>query len=595
MIRVEKVRFRYGGAGSDILKGVSLTIGDGEYVGIVGSNGSGKSTLAKHFNALLLPSSGRVFVDGLDTWEIENVPRVRQSVGMVFQNPDNQIVGTIVEDDVAFGPENLGLPRSQIRERVEFALSVTGLSSYRHFSPANLSGGQKQRLAIAGIVAMRPRHIVFDEPTSMLDPAGREEVVSLILQLRAEYGIAVVHITHRLDELLHADRVVALEKGEIIFDGPSPEFFGSRRLLERLELQPPPAVEFDSFLRRAFSVAVEFESLRDVDALACAAASRLAPRRDDARRHGGGARRAVSPAASRTPPDGTDAAGGSPYMAVEGLFVTYAEDTPFEVTALRDVSFELVRGGTTGIVGATGSGKSTLVQAMMRLVEPTAGEIRYPEGFDTARLYRHIGMVFQQPEDQLFEKTVWDDIAFGPRRLGCGEQEVRRRVGAAMESVGLDEASFADKVPFELSGGEKRRVAIAGILALEPEVLIMDEPTAGLDHRGCRRLMDTLTALRRARGLTLMVITHDMEMLVELADGLLVLEEGRLRCHGRTREVFSRDEVFDVSGLELPFAARLHKALAARGVLPPSECVCLSMDELQKTLERECAPAVSSR
>lgn len=242
MIEVRNLRYRYGPE-AEVLKGIDLRIDDGEYVGLVGSNGSGKSTLAKHLNALLRPTEGRVEVDGLSTDDEDRVAAIRQRVGMVFQNPDNQIVATIVEDDVAFGPENLGLSSEEIRDRVDEALATVHLERYREVSPNALSGGQKQRLAIAGVLAMRPAHMVVDEPTSMLDPVGRAEVRRVLARLHEEQGKTIIHITHLLDELLAADRVVALEMGELVFDGPRAEFFADRALLARLELEPPPLVE----------------------------------------------------------------------------------------------------------------------------------------------------------------------------------------------------------------------------------------------------------------------------------------------------------------------------------------------------------------
>ena len=227
-------------------------------MGLVGSNGSGKSTLAKHLNALLIAEEGDVFVDGLSVRDNDKIAEIRQKVGMVFQNPDNQIVATIVEDDVAFGPENLGLSREEITERVEWALEKTGLNEFRLRSPSTLSGGQKQRLAIASVLAMRPQHIVFDEPTSMLDPVGRDEVLAVMDNLRAELGISIIHITHHMEELLHSSLVVALDKGEVVFCGPPLKFFNDKKLLKQLDLKRPPLLVMTERLRKAGLVNIEF-------------------------------------------------------------------------------------------------------------------------------------------------------------------------------------------------------------------------------------------------------------------------------------------------------------------------------------------------
>ena len=258
MIEVKGLRYRYGPHSDWVLRGVNLTLPTGASVGLVGSNGSGRSTLAKHLNALLIAEEGDVFVDGLSVRDNDKIPEIRQKVGMVFQNPDNQIVATIVEDDVAFGPENLGLTREEITERVEWALERTGLKEFRLRSPSTLSGGQRQRLAIASVLAMRPQHIVFDEPTSMLDPVGRDEVLAVMDNLRAELGISIIHITHHMEELLHSSLVVALDKGEVVFCGPPLKFFNDKKLLKQLDLKRPPLLVMTERLRKAGLVETEF-------------------------------------------------------------------------------------------------------------------------------------------------------------------------------------------------------------------------------------------------------------------------------------------------------------------------------------------------
>ncbi len=250
MIEFSDVHFNYPG-GPRLLAHVDLEIVDGEHIGLVGSNGSCKSTLAKLTNGLLVPSQGRVVVDGLDTARPENLALIRQRVGMVFQNPDNQIVGSIVEDDVAFGPENMGLETEAIQERVEWALSHTGLSELARRSPMTLSGGQKQRLAVAGVLAMRPSHMVLDEATAMLDPAGREELLQVARDLKVNQGITIIQITHLLEELLGADRIIAMDRGRIVFDGPRTEFFQDPSLLDRLGLDLPPLAQLYHELKQA--------------------------------------------------------------------------------------------------------------------------------------------------------------------------------------------------------------------------------------------------------------------------------------------------------------------------------------------------------
>ena len=254
ILRTENLTFRYTteeGVAPTVLDGVSLSIRAGEFVAVLGHNGSGKSTLAKHFNAILLPTAGKVYVDGMDTCDEDKLLDIRRRVGMVFQNPDNQIVASVVEEDVAFGPENLGVPPNQIRERVDEALAAVGMSEYARHAPHLLSGGQKQRVAIAGVLAMRPECIVLDEPTAMLDPVGRGEVLSTVKKLNRENGITVVLITHHMDEAAQADRLIVMHDGHIMADGRPEQVFRNVDGLRSLGLEVPEPVALLYELRQS--------------------------------------------------------------------------------------------------------------------------------------------------------------------------------------------------------------------------------------------------------------------------------------------------------------------------------------------------------
>ncbi len=252
-ISAQDVYFQYdstdGTPPKEVLHGVSINIHKGEFVALLGHNGSGKSTMAKHMNAILLPSGGKVLVGGMDTADDDLLMDIRRAVGMVFQNPDNQLVATIVEEDVAFGPENLGVPSKEIRERVDEALKAVGMYDYRRHAPHKLSGGQKQRVAIAGIIAMRPECIVFDEPTAMLDPRGRQEVMTTIDKLKSELGITIVLITHYMDEAARADRVVIMDDGKVLTEGTPAEVFSQIDMLREHHLDVPQATELAQYLR----------------------------------------------------------------------------------------------------------------------------------------------------------------------------------------------------------------------------------------------------------------------------------------------------------------------------------------------------------
>ena len=252
MINAENVSFKYNSSenGSMVLDGVNLKINPGEFVAVLGHNGSGKSTLAKHFNAILLPSEGKVTVDGIDTSYEDKLWDIRSRVAMVFQNPDNQIVATIVEDDVAFAAENLGVPSEEIRQRVDYALEAVGMSKFKKHAPHLLSGGQKQRIAIAGVIAMKPDAIVFDEPTAMLDPTGRAEVMKTIMKLNKDYNITIVLITHNMDESAVADRVVIIDNGNVIMDDIPSNVFPNVELLKSIGLDVPQVTEIANELKK---------------------------------------------------------------------------------------------------------------------------------------------------------------------------------------------------------------------------------------------------------------------------------------------------------------------------------------------------------
>ena len=253
MINAENVSFKYNSSenGSMVLDGVNLKINPGEFVAVLGHNGSGKSTLAKHFNAILLPSEGKVTVDGIDTSYEDKLWDIRSRVAMVFQNPDNQIVATIVEDDVAFAAENLGVPSEEIRQRVDYALEAVGMSKFKKHAPHLLSGGQKQRIAIAGVIAMKPDAIVFDEPTAMLDPIGRAEVMKTIMKLNKDYNITIVLITHNMDEAAVADRVVIMDNGNVIMDDIPSNVFPNVELLKSIGLDVPQVTEIANELKKS--------------------------------------------------------------------------------------------------------------------------------------------------------------------------------------------------------------------------------------------------------------------------------------------------------------------------------------------------------
>lgn len=536
---------------SSVLKNISLSVPEGQFLAVLGHNGCGKSTLAKHFNAILTPASGKVTVSGMDTADEDKLYDIRQTVGMVFQNPDNQLVATVVEEDVAFAPENLGVPPEEIRQRVDDALKQVEMYDFRLHAPHQLSGGQKQRIAIAGIIAMQPRCIVMDEPTAMLDPKGRREVMKTIKMLNREKGITVILITHYMDEAAQADRVIVMDGGKIIMDNVPKKIFSRVDELKAVGLDVPQVTELAHILRGkgvdiSEEIITEQECAESLSGLIGKHEYTQPPK---------------SPIAEKN--------AGEAAIEVKNLTYKYSVGTPFEKTAVDNVSVKIEKGEFVGIIGHTGSGKSTLIQHLDGLIKPTSGEI-FCDGvniWDKSVKIRDIrfkvGIVFQYSEHQLFEETVAKDIAYGPKNMGLSEEEINERVKEAAQS--MDIVHLLDRSPFELSGGQQRRVALAGVLAMNPEVLILDEPAAGLDPKGRDKILAQIKSYHKKSGKTILLVSHSMEDIVKFADKVLVMNKGKLFCYDDTDSVFARSAELSQIGLDVPQITRMSRLLKERG------------------------------
>jgi energy-coupling factor transporter ATPase len=559
ILRVENLSFTYrpeNGTPVSALHGVNLSIEPGEYVAILGHNGSGKSTLARHLNALLLPTSGQVLVKDWNTQDAARVLDIRSTVGMVFQNPDNQMVATIVEEDVAFGPENLAVPRDELKVRVTWALEQVDMTASRKRAPHLLSGGQKQRVCIAGVLAMKPQVLALDEATAMLDPFGRREVLDTVMRLNREQGVTVVAITHHMEEAVEASRVVVMAGGAIALDGTPREIFSQVERLQALQMDVPQVTQLAGLLHRIWP---GFPSdLLNSAEMTTAVREHLAPRQAPA----------ASPSVTAAPET------RERIIEVRGLGHEYMQGTPLAVTAIRDVNLDVYRGEIVGVIGHTGCGKSTAIQHLNGLYRPQRGQVhvlgqdlRDPK-INVRQLRSRVGLLFQDAEAQLFEQYVGDDVAYGPRNLKLSREDVRARVRRAMESVGLGFEEFKDRITFSLSGGQMRRVALAGVLALEPEVLVLDEPTAGLDPQGRRQLYETLLSLH-AGGLTLVIVSHNMEELAQVCHRLFVIDHGKTVMSGTPAEIFARAAELRRMGLGVPGVTAAVDDLRQAGLLAP--------------------------
>lgn len=592
MIDCRGVSFSYDGV-TPALDGIDLNIEDGEFFCILGGNGSGKSTFAKHLNALLQPDAGTVRINGMDASDPELVYDIRSTAGMVFQNPDDQLVATLVEDDVAFGPENLGVPSAQIAQRVREALKGVGLVGFERHETHALSGGQKQRVALAGVLAMEPRVLILDEASSMLDPRGRKGLMKVCRALH-DRGMTIVMITHFMEEAAEADRVAVFRAGRVAMLGAPEEILTRADELAQLNLDMPASCCLGRALRaKGVPVCAQVREADMVAEIAQVYAERSGA--DVAGRPSASDSRVLDHASSAA--DGMVAS--EPVIEISHLSHSYTLSArerrrwrkrsttvgasgkqalwgsdPNSPWALRDVSLTVRRGEFLGLAGHTGSGKSTLVQHLNGLIRPQEGGV-CALGLDlsskkgASAVKAKVGVVFQYPERQLFAETVAQDVAFGPRNLGLPQDEVVRRVATSLARVGLDLAAIGDKSPFELSGGQQRRVAFAGVLAMEPEVLVLDEPMAGLDPAARRDFLELIDRLHR-EGLTVVMVSHSMDDLANCCDRIVVMNEGAVFADGTPAQVFVHANELKSIGLGVPAAQRMALSLVQAGV--PLRC-----------------------
>ena len=592
MIDCRGVSLSYDGV-TPALDGIDLNIEDGEFFCILGGNGSGKSTFAKHLNALLQPDAGTVRINGMDASDPELVYDIRSTAGMVFQNPDDQLVATLVEDDVAFGPENLGVPSAQIAQRVREALKGVGLVGFERHETHALSGGQKQRVALAGVLAMEPRVLILDEASSMLDPRGRKGLMKVCRALH-DRGMTIVMITHFMEEAAEADRVAVFRAGRVAMLGAPEEILTRADELAQLNLDMPASCCLGRALRaKGVPVCAQVREADMVAEIAQVYAERSGA--DVAGRPSASDSRVLDHASSAA--DGMVAS--EPVIEISHLSHSYTLSArerrrwrkrsttvgtsgkqalwgsdPNSPWALRDVSLTVRRGEFLGLAGHTGSGKSTLVQHLNGLIRPQEGSV-CALGLDlsskkgAAAVKAKVGVVFQYPERQLFAETVAQDVAFGPRNLGLPQDEVVRRVATSLARVGLDLAAIGDKSPFELSGGQQRRVAFAGVLAMEPEVLVLDEPMAGLDPAARRDFLELIDRLHR-EGLTVVMVSHSMDDLANCCDRIVVMNEGAVFAEGTPAQVFAHANELKSIGLGVPAAQRMALSLVQAGV--PLRC-----------------------
>ena len=543
-ISIEDLAFTYQGNERPALKNINGQIEDGTFIVVMGHGGAGKSTLCCSLNGLVPKFfrgkyQGRVLAKGQEVAQ-HRVAEMSRRVGLVLQDFEAQLFSTNVELEMAFGPENHCLPRQEIGRRIERYLTFIGLEKLRHREPASLSGGQKQRLAIGSILALEPDVLVMDEPTTDLDPIGREEVLSVAKSIREEGRILLI-VDHEPETAITADQVWLMRDGQIVLQGPPSEILIDGPTMESCGIKTLPMVELFHSMNwpgnpLTVETAIEF-----------------------IQRHHLTQRRELN---AKTVVSGQSK--GSPILKAEGLRYIYPT---YPVEALRGIDLSIHKSEFIAILGQNGSGKTTLAKHFNGLLKPTSGRMLVKDKptteYSHRELARLVGYVFQNPDHQIFAKTAAEEVGFGLRMQGEPLKTIEKRVAEALEVVGLQ--GYEQKVPFALTKGERQRVAVASVLAAQPQVIILDEPTTGLDYRHQRNMMEMLKRLNQY-GHTIIIITHSMWVAAEYANRTIVMKEGRILSDGPTRSVFADESRLAEASLCAPSLVRLSNWLGTEAL-----------------------------
>jgi energy-coupling factor transport system ATP-binding protein len=542
-VRIQDLTFAYPGMAQPVLRDVNLTISAGEVVLLTGPSGCGKSTLALTLSGLI-PSRitgrmrGSVSLDATSLSQL-SIREIAQQIGIVFQNPDNQLIQLTVEEEVAFGPENLNLPPSEIERRVVDALAATGMLALRHDQIYALSGGQKQRVVIAAALAMTPKILVLDEPTSDLDPAGTQEVLKVLRELNTREGMAILLIEHKTDEVIAwVDRVLLMDRGSIVLDAHPSRAFADSQRWQALGVAVPQLIQVAQSLPDVFPDHPPLTMDAMVDALEDTAYAR--------------ALEAHAVTISTQP------AAMPPLMSWREVDLVYDRHQ-----VLFGVSMELYQREWLALIGANGSGKTSLASLVMGFQDPTHGRIevegRLVRAGNISRQARSTAYLFQAADTMLFADTVENELQFGLRHTRSKQRDGEFSLEKVLAISDL--IVYRRTNPFHLSHGQRKRLAIGALLTRQPTAVILDEPTTGQDEQHARTFLQFLEGLRESHHLTYLMITHDMRAVATYATRVVVLRDGRLVLNGHPAAVFARRAELAECGILPPPMAQLHARL----------------------------------
>ncbi|MBU4076654.1 MAG: ATP-binding cassette domain-containing protein [Euryarchaeota archaeon] len=550
MIKIEDLWFSYSGS-KQVLKGIDLEIKKGEFILLTGPTGCGKTTLLKCLNGIIPHESGGemrgiIHIDGIETGN-SSMKELSQHAGMVFQSPDDQIFSTVVEDEVAFGPENLCLTREEIEKRIEYSLKAVGMLEHRHSTTNALSGGQKQRVCIASVLAMQPSLLLLDEPISQMDPKGADEVLGVIKQLTG-HGLTIIMVEHRIHDVAHlVDRIIIMNDGKIVLQDAPKNAFGKLELFHELGLRVPETVEL------FHKLGYDEVPLTVDEALGEIRIRKIHNRKIQVNRNNSHREGALS----------------KPVISTMDVWYGYENDK----MVLKGISLDIFEGERVALMGNNGSGKSTLLLHFAAILKPLKGEVKiFGAGIKSINPYflaGKVGIVFQNPDLMLFCDTVKDEAGFGPKNLGFSCDEINLKVSKALKAMTIE--ALSGDAPHALSKGQRLRTAVASVLSTAPDLLLLDEPTTGQDKMHIEGMMEQFLHNKK----TLVFCTHDIETALKYSTRVIVMNDGKILADGSPKEVFLKQQILEQASLKQPPVLQISRKLGF---------AAFSVDELVEAL-----------